>query len=133
MLLCGTFYLNYIIAKRGLIVATKEILTRIQCKCDTSANWEANNPILLQGEVAIVNDSSEAIQLKIGDGTSSYTSLPFVYSLPVVVATDDGKVLTISNGSVVWQTPTYNIQTITQTEYDALTAKDENTLYIIEV
>lgn len=42
-------------------MATKQISTRIKCKCDTSANWEANDPILLKGEVIIVNDSPEVV------------------------------------------------------------------------
>ena len=114
-------------------MATKQIYTRIKCKCDTSANWEANDPILLKGEVVIVNDSPEVVQLKIGDGTSSYTSLPFTCSLPSAGADDNGKILSIVDGSAVWQEPAYKIQPITQSDYDALTTKDENTLYVIEV
>lgn len=115
-------------------MATKEIYTRIKCKCDTTANWEHNNPVLLKGEVAICNDSYGAIQLKIGDGTSDFLSLPIQCSLPMFSgAADNGKVLCIVDGNAIWSTPTYTILPISQNDYDALETPDANTLYVIEV
>ena len=58
-------------------MATKQFNSRIQWKKDTSANWTANNPVLLNGEIAIVVTNSGETRFKIGDGTSSYTALPF--------------------------------------------------------
>ena len=58
-------------------MATKQFNSRIQWKKDTSANWTANNPVLLNGEIAIVVTNSGEARFKIGDGTSSYTALPF--------------------------------------------------------
>lgn len=51
--------------------------TRVQSKRDTSANWTTNNPVLLDGEVIIVDTSSGDVRFKIGDGVSTYTQLPF--------------------------------------------------------
>ena len=51
--------------------------TRVQSKRDTSANWTQNNPILLDGEVIIVDTNSGDVRFKIGDGVSTYTQLPF--------------------------------------------------------
>ena len=50
---------------------------RIQNKRDTAANWETNNPILLNGELIIVYTNAGDIRFKIGDGTKTYTQLPF--------------------------------------------------------
>lgn len=54
--------------------------TRIQQKKDTDANWASNNPILLKNELIVVEMDSGECRFKIGDGTSSYTELPFITS-----------------------------------------------------
>ena len=50
---------------------------RIKNKRDTSANWEANNPVLLNGELIIVDTNAGDTRFKIGDGTKTYMQLPF--------------------------------------------------------
>ena len=60
-------------------MANKEILTRIKHKRDTSLNWTINNPVLLNGEIILV-DTAEGqgeLRAKIGDGIKTYTQLPF--------------------------------------------------------
>ena len=47
---------------------------RIRIRRDTSANWEQYNPVLSLGEQGYVTDTG---QLKIGDGTTAWNSLPF--------------------------------------------------------
>lgn len=56
---------------------SKEFLTRIQMKRDTSSNWVVNNPVLLDGEVVIVDTDAGAVRYKVGDGTKKFTQLPF--------------------------------------------------------
>lgn len=48
---------------------------RIIPRHDTKANWQANNPILLKGEIGNVDDNPNLY--KIGDGTSRWNDLPF--------------------------------------------------------
>lgn len=63
--------------------------TRIMLKLDTFAKWTENNPVLLAGEVALVNipaDSSTgmnepALMMKVGDGTKNFNSLPWASAL----------------------------------------------------
>ena len=50
---------------------------RIQNKRDTSANWETNNPVLLNGELIIVDTNAGDTRFKIGNGSKTYTQLPF--------------------------------------------------------
>lgn len=50
---------------------------RIQTKRDTSANWETNNPVLLNGEEILVDTNAGEIRKKVGNGTKRYTELPF--------------------------------------------------------
>lgn len=58
-------------------MAVKNINTRIKNKRDTATNWEYYNPVLLNGEVVIVDTSAGEVREKIGDGVSRYNQLPF--------------------------------------------------------
>ena len=55
----------------------KVLNTRIKLKRDTSANWTNNNPVLLNGEIIIVDTADGEVRFKIGDGSKTYTQLPF--------------------------------------------------------
>ncbi len=83
-------------------MATVEFNTRIKNKRDTNENWSNNNPVLLNGEVIIVDMSNNEILLKVGNGIDNYNSLPFIVSLPVVTEEDNGKLLQVVNGT--WST-----------------------------
>lgn len=54
-----------------------EFDARIKFKRDTSSNWTSNNPILLNGEIILVDTDSGELRAKVGDGVKSYTQLPF--------------------------------------------------------
>lgn len=52
----------------------EEIFASVQVRRDNKANWEAANPILLDGEAAYEKDTD---MFKIGDGINRYTNLPY--------------------------------------------------------
>ena len=54
-------------------MATKTLASRIKMKRDTSANWNTNNPILLNGEIIIVDTEAGETRYKIGDGVKTYS------------------------------------------------------------
>lgn len=58
-------------------MTTKTFNARITNKRDTSANWTSNNPVLLNGEIIIVDTEAGQVRYKVGNGTSTYTQLPF--------------------------------------------------------
>ena len=58
-------------------MATKSFNTRVRQKRDTSANWTSNNPVLLNGEIILVDTADGELRFKVGDGTKTYTQLPF--------------------------------------------------------
>lgn len=58
-------------------VANKTFNTRIKNKRDTSVNWTSKDPVLLDGELIIVDTASGETRFKIGDGTKKYSQLPF--------------------------------------------------------
>lgn len=53
--------------------------SRIITKTDTLGNWNAANPILLAGELAVAT-SCEGVstRLKLGNGVDNFSSLPFL-------------------------------------------------------
>jgi hypothetical protein len=51
----------------------------IQFRRDTAANWTANNPTLASGEVGLESDTNA---YKVGNGTGSWTSLPYSQFAP---------------------------------------------------
>ena len=48
--------------------------SRMQQRRDTAANWTSNNPTLAAGEIGFETDTKK---LKIGDGTTAWTSLAY--------------------------------------------------------
>lgn len=53
---------------------SEEILASVQVRRDSKANWEAANPVLLDGEAAYEKDTD---MFKIGDGVKRYRDLPY--------------------------------------------------------
>ena len=106
--------------------------TRIKSKVDTFANWTSSNPILLDGEIAVVvvPGSSGAVQqepailLKVGDGSSNFNTLKFVSGLSADVY----------SWALQPEKPAYTADEISGLE-DYISGKidDTNTKYKIEV
>lgn len=61
--------------------------TRIKQRHDSLSDWESNNIVLLDGELAVVECQSST-RFKIGDGTKAFNDLPFVdqYQLSTISA-----------------------------------------------
>lgn len=51
--------------------------TRVKNKRDSVSDWTDKNPILLDGEVVVVDSTDGESRFKIGDGTKHYSELPF--------------------------------------------------------
>lgn len=58
-------------------MAITEYLSRVKFKRDTSSNWTQYNPVLLNGEIILIDTDSGELRAKIGDGSKTYTQLPF--------------------------------------------------------
>jgi hypothetical protein len=67
--------------------------TQLQLRRDTLANWTSVNPILAQGETALVTDLN---RIKYGNGTSTFTALPYVDSTASTVVAS----LTLTNTAI---------------------------------
>lgn len=55
----------------------KNINAKIKWRRDTSSNWTSANPVILNGEIIIVDTAEGETRFKIGDGVKTYTQLPF--------------------------------------------------------
>lgn len=76
---------------------------RFQTRKDTAANWTSANPLLLQGERGLETDTGLT---KMGDGTTSWTSLAYeggniVTALPTAGVEYRGIVITLDGGAGV--------------------------------
>ena len=127
-----------------MATVVKNLNTRIALKYDSYENWQAHNPILLKGEIAIAElpvkankdgvgvpnaeGSTPAIQnapnilIKVGDGTNHYNDLKFVSAL----AAD------VYSWAKAATKPTYSAGEITGLDnYISQTIQDTNTQYRI--
>lgn len=85
-------------------MATQQYDVRVQNKRDTEVNWATVNPVLLDGEMILVETENGEVCTKYGDGVTPYADLPLhrsVDSLAItgapgdfVVIGDDGQVTT---------------------------------------
>lgn len=58
---------------------------KISLRTDQLANWQQYDPVLHDGEVAIVKDQSEGIvRFKVGDGSSTFSQLQYVNQAKVI-------------------------------------------------
>lgn len=113
-------------------MATKNFNARISLKYDSYANWIANDPVLLVGEVAIATvptkkdgiEQVPAVVMKVGEGTKKYSELQFVSGLAADIY-DWAKAAT---------KPTYSANEITGLDaYISGQIQDTNTQYQIVV
>ena len=114
------------------------INARMQQKKDTAANWTNNNPVLLNGELIVVETSTGAIRLKVGDGVKTFNQLPFLDETLRALITDvdntkSAVVMTKNGESQLLDT--FNIVKLSEEEYNQLVDSntlDPDTLYLTE-
>lgn len=116
---------------------TKTFKTRIKQRRDTSANWESKNPVLLNGEVIIVDTANGETRTKTGNGTKTYTQLPFddegtKGGKSLIDKSFADKVSTSDNTTTIDnQLKTYSITTRLEADV-AITGLDENGQEVIK-
>ena len=112
-------------------MVNKTFNTRIQLKYDTYANWTANNPTPLSGELCIVVIPAEtgavvqepSVLFKAGDGSTAFNDLPYVSAIAADVY-DWAKAAT---------KPSYTANEISGLDdYIAGEIQDSNTQYKLE-
>lgn len=74
---------------------------RIKLKRDTAVNWTVNNPVLLNGEIILIDTDSGELRAKVGDGTKTYTQLPFTDEILRNLITNKQDKITGAQGQIV--------------------------------
>ena len=120
---------------------SKNINVRIALKRDTSANWTNHNPVLLNGELILVDTAEGQLRVKIGDGIKTYTQLPFMDEALRTLITDvdnnNSKVVLkdLINNAEDEVLEILNIIRLSQEEYNSLAAAgtlDPKAIYMTE-
>ena len=106
---------------------SKNINARIALKRDTSANWTNYNPVLLNGELILVDTAEGQLRAKIGDGIKTYTQLPFTDEALRALITDvdnNNSAVVVTKNGESRLLDTFNIIKLTQEEYEELKASN---------
>ena len=120
---------------------SKNINVRIALKRDTSANWTNHNPVLLNGELILVDTAEGQLRVKIGDGRKTYTQLPFMdealRALITEVDNNNSKVVLkdLINNAEDEVLEILNIIRLSQEQYNSLEAAgtlDPKAIYMTE-
>ena len=110
-------------------------------KRDTAANWTNHNPVLLNGELILVDTAEGQLRVKIGDGIKTYTQLPFMdealRALITEVDNNNSKVVLkdLINNAEDEVLGILNIIRLSQEEYNSLAAAgtlDPKAIYMTE-
>ena len=110
-------------------------------KRDTAANWTNHNPVLLNGELILVDTAEGQLRVKIGDGIKTYTQLPFMdedlRTLITDVDNNNSKVVLkdLINNAEDEVLEILNIIRLSQEEYNSLAAAgtlDPKAIYMTE-
>ena len=113
----------------------------IRHKRDTAANWTNHNPVLLNGELILVDTAEGQLRVKIGDGIKTYTQLPFMDDALRTLITDvdnnNSKVVLkdLINNAEDEVLEILNIIRLSQEEYNSLAAAgtlDPKAIYMTE-
>ena len=110
-------------------------------KRDTAANWTNHNPVLLNGELILVDTAEGQLRVKIGDGIKTYTQLPFMdealRALITEVDNNNSKVVLkdLINNAEDEVLGILNIVRLSQQQYNSLEAAgtlDPKAIYMTE-
>ena len=97
-------------------------------KRDTAANWEQNNPVLLNGEIIIVDTASGEVRFKVGDGTKLYKQLPFSdEAVRALISAKEDKISLTENRAVISDASgKLSVSDVTSTELSYLDGVSSN-------
>lgn len=102
-------------------MSEKTLKTRVKNRRDTAANWTKNNPVLLKGEIAIVEDTDGAIRFKVGDGSKAFSALAYTdEKLKAEIAAKGNKLAAAGDSTM----PVYIKSDGTASAIDGMTEKD---------
>ena len=132
-------------------VSNRVLTTHMQMRSDTEANWIANDPLLMMGELGLTTDGENKGRFKIGDGSTAWSGLAYYGSgttpggdqyvtidmlengevaLPVATETQAGGIVSAMGTNAIYVNPVTGIASVASVSVNKLSQEDGSILVL---
>lgn len=132
-------------------VSNRVLTTHIQMRSDTEANWIANDPLLMMGELGLTTDGENKGRFKIGDGATAWSGLAYYGSgttpggdqyvtidmlesgevaLPVATETQAGGIVSAMGTNAIYVNPMTGVASVASVSVNKLSQEDGSVLVL---
>lgn len=132
-------------------VTNRVLTTHMQMRSDTEANWKANDPLLMIGELGLTTDGANKGRFKIGDGATAWSGLAYYgassspngdqyvtidmlengeVALPVASETQAGGIVSSMGTNAVYVNPTTGAASVASLSVNKLSQEDGTVLVL---
>ena len=132
-------------------VSNRVLTTHMQMRSDTEANWIANDPLLMMGELGLTTDGENKGRFKIGDGATAWSGLAYYGSgttpggdqyvtidmlengevaLPVATETQAGGIVSAMGTNSIYVNPVTGVASVASVSVNKLSQEDGSILVL---
>ena len=132
-------------------VSNRVLTTHMQMRSDTEANWIANDPLLMMGELGLTTDGENKGRFKIGDGSTAWSGLAYYGSgttpggdqyvtidmlengevaLPVATETQAGGIVSAMGTNAIYVNPVTGVASVASVSVNKLSQEDGSILVL---
>lgn len=132
-------------------VSDKVLTTHMQMRSDIEANWIANDPLLMMGELGLTTDGENKGRFKIGDGATAWSGLAYYGSgttpggdqyvtidmlengevpLPVASETKAGGIVSAMGTNAIYVNPVTGVASVASVSVNKLSQEDGSILVL---
>ena len=132
-------------------VSNRVLTTHMQMRSDTEANWIANDPLLMMGELGLTTDGENKGRFKIGDGATAWSGLAYYGSgttpggdqyvtidmlengevaLPVATETQAGGIVSAMGTNAIYVNPVTGVASVASVSVNKLSQEDGSILVL---
>lgn len=132
-------------------VSDKVLTTHMQMRSDIEANWIANDPLLMMGELGLTTDGENKGRFKIGDGATAWSGLAYYgsgttpggdqyvtidmlengeVSLPVATETQAGGIVSAMGTNAIYVNPVTGVASVASVSVNKLSQEDGSILVL---
>ena len=132
-------------------VSNRVLTTHMQMRSDTEANWIANDPLLMMGELGLTTDGENKGRFKIGDGATAWSGLAYYGSgttpggdqyvtidmlengevaLPVATETQAGGIVSAMGTNAIYVNPVTGVASVVSVSVNKLSQEDGSILVL---
>lgn len=132
-------------------VSNRVLTTHMQMRSDTEANWIANDPLLMMGELGLTTDGENKGRFKIGDGATAWSGLAYYGSgttpggdqyvtidmlesgevaLPVASETQAGGIVSAMVTNAIYVNPVTGVASVASVSVNKLSQEDGSVLVL---